>query len=117
MDERAVSWMENQFKGAGLAVDRISFNENYHKKTGIYVKLHIVDGNGTPTREIVRFMFPREDVVFIAQMEYPYGDTRAVQQDWDYIMWNFDLVEPHEGGDDDGKDDGDGDADGEGGEE
>lgn len=93
MDERAVSWMENQFKQAGLAVDRISFNENYHKKTGIYAKLQIVDGNGTPTREIVRFMFPREDVVFVAQMAYPYGDTRAVQQDWDYIMWNFDLID------------------------
>mgnify|MGYP006921739875 CR=1 FL=1 len=40
-----------------------------------------MDG-GEPTREIVQFMFPREDVVFIARMEYPFGETRSVDADW-----------------------------------
>ncbi|MCA9653498.1 MAG: hypothetical protein H6712_29055 [Myxococcales bacterium] len=92
LDERAVTWFEGQFKEAGLDVDEISYQHDYHKKTGIYAKLHIVDGNGEPEREIIQFMFPREDVVFIARMDYPFGETRSVEQDWQYIMWNFDFT-------------------------
>lgn len=92
IDERAVTWFEGQFKEAGLDVDEISYQHDYHKKAGIYSKLHIVDGNGEPQREIIQFMFPREDVVFIARMEYPFGETRSVEQDWQYIMWNFDFT-------------------------
>ena len=93
LDERAIAWFENMYKQNGFAVDEISFQHDYQKKSGIYTKLHIIDPNtGTPTREIVQFMFPREDVVFIARMEYPFGETRSVEQDWKYILWNFDLV-------------------------
>lgn len=92
IDERAVTWFEGQFKQAGLHVDEISYQHDYKKKAGIYAKLHIIDGStGEPEREIVRFMFPREDVVFIAEMDYPFGETRSVDQDWDYVMWNFDF--------------------------
>ncbi len=91
IDERAVSWFEGQFKQAGLDVNEISYQHEYNKKAGIYAKLYILDGNGEPEREIVQFMFPREDVVFIAKMEYPFGETRSVEQDWQYIMWNFDF--------------------------
>ena len=42
-------------------------------------------------------MFPREDVVFIAKMDYPFGETRSVDQDWQYIMWNFDFEAPSAG--------------------
>ncbi len=94
IDERAVTWFEGQFKQAGLAVHEISYQHEYHKKAGIYAKLHITDGDGQPEREIVQFMFPREDVVFIAKMEYPFGETRSVDQDWQYIMWNFDFAAP-----------------------
>lgn len=92
IDERAVTWFEGQFKEAGLDVDEISYQHDYHKKTGIYAKLHILDGNGEPEREIIQFMFPREDVVFIARMDYPFGETRSVDADWQYIMWNFDFA-------------------------
>ncbi|MEM9460745.1 MAG: hypothetical protein AAGF11_41660 [Myxococcota bacterium] len=95
IDERAVTWFEGQFKQAGLDVSDISYQHEYQKKSGIYAKLHIVDGStGEPEREIVQFMFPREDVVFIAKMDYPFGETRSVDQDWQYLMWNFDFEKP-----------------------
>ena len=97
LDERAVTWFEGQFKQAGLAVADISYQHEYHKKAGIYAKLHVMDG-GEPTREIVQFMFPREDVVFIARMEYPFGETRSVDADWQAILWYFDFAAPAEEG-------------------
>lgn len=94
LDERAVTWFENSYKQAGLAVDEISYQHDFQKKSGIYAKLHVVEqGESAPTREIVRFMFPRKDVVFIAQMEYPFGETRSIDQDWKYILWNFEFQE------------------------
>ncbi len=93
LDERAVSWFENQFKSAGLSVDDISYQHDFQKKTGIYAKLHVTEGDSpTPTREIIQFMFPHKDVVFIARMEYPFGETRSVDQDWKYLLWNFDWL-------------------------
>jgi hypothetical protein len=91
LDERAVQWFESQYKQAGLSVDEISFQHDFQKKSGIYAKLHVTDGT-TPTREIIQFMFPRNDVVFIARMEYPFGDKRSIDQDWKYILWNFDWI-------------------------
>jgi hypothetical protein len=94
LDERAVSWFENQFKQSGLGVDEISYQHEFQKKAGIYAKLHVVDSDGTaPEREIIQFMFPRRDVVFIARMEYPFGEKRSVDQDWKYILWNFEFVD------------------------
>jgi hypothetical protein len=90
LDERSVSWFENQYKSSGLSVDEISFQHDFQKKSGIYAKLHIVDRETNhPTREIIQFMFPRDDVVFIARMEYPFGESRSVDQDWKYLLWNF----------------------------
>jgi hypothetical protein len=91
IDERAVTWFEGQFRQAGLDVGDISYQHEYHKKAGIYAKLHVMDG-GEPTREIQQFMFPREDVVFIARMEYPFGETRSVDSDWQAILWYFDFA-------------------------
>lgn len=96
LDERSVAWFENSYKQAGLDVDEISYQHDYQKKAGIYAKLHIVDDEGTPTREIVQFLFPRDDVVYVARMEYPFGETRSVDADWQYILWNFDFVGPGE---------------------
>jgi len=95
LDERSVSWMENQYQQAGLKVEELSYQADFQKKSGIYAKLHVMDG-GTPTREILQFMFPREDIVFIARTEYPFGDSRAIEQDWSYIVWNFDYYVPAE---------------------
>jgi|GEM_PF-1234922 len=110
IDERSVTWFKNKYKQAGLEVDEIAYQSDYQKKAGIYTRLHVMDtSTNTPTREIVQFMFPRQDVVFIARMEYPFGDTRSVDKDWQYILWNFnwlgqgDAAEaPAEGGDDEG---------------
>lgn len=94
LDERAVSWFENQFKQAGMGVDEISYQHEFQKKAGIYAKLHIIDSDGTaPEREIIQFMFPKQDVVFIARMEYPFGEKRSVDQDWKYILWNFEFLQ------------------------
>jgi hypothetical protein len=99
IDERAVTWFEGQFKQAGLSVSDISYQHEYHKKAGIYAKLHVVDGSsGEPEREIIQFMFPREDVVFIARMEYPFGETRSVDADWQALLWYFDFTATAEEG-------------------
>jgi len=97
IDERAVTWFEGQFKQAGLEVADISYQHEYHKKAGIYAKLRVMDG-GEPSREIVQFMFPRQDVVFIAKMEYPFGETRSVDADWQALLWYFDFTAAAEEG-------------------
>ena len=110
LDERSVTWFKNKYQQAGLSVDEIAYQSDYQKKAGIYTRLHVMDtSTNTPTREIVQFMFPRKDVVFIARMEYPFGDTRSVDKDWQYILWNFNWLgegggedAPAEGDDDEG---------------
>ena len=90
IDERAVAYYNNAYKESGLKVEELAFNDDYFYKTGIYAKLQVMDESGTNAiREIQQFMWPVQDVVFIARMEYPYGDTRAVQQDWKAIMPYF----------------------------
>lgn len=93
MDERTVTWFENQYKQQGLDVEEISYQHDYNKKEGIYFKLHVMDREtNTPTREIIQFMFPRGDVIFIARMEYPFGESRSVDTDWNKLLWAFDLT-------------------------
>jgi hypothetical protein len=90
IDERAVAYYNNAYKEAGLKVEELAFNDDYFYKTGIYAKLQVMDESGTnAVREIQQFMWPVQDVVFIARMEYPYGDSRAIQQDWKAIMPYF----------------------------
>ncbi len=90
IDERAVAFYNNSYKEAGLKVEELAFNDDYFYKTGIFAKLQVMDESGTnAVREIQQFMWPVNDVVFIARMEYPYGDSRAIQQDWKAIMPYF----------------------------
>lgn len=90
VDERAVAYYRNVYQEAGLNIEDLAFNDGYFDKTGIFAKLHVMDESGqNAVREIQQFMFPYGDVLFIARMEYPYGDTRAVQQDWKAIMPYF----------------------------
>lgn len=89
VDERAVAYYSNTYQQAGLKVEDLSYNDDYFQKTGIFAKLQTTDESGNAVREIQQFMFPYGDVLFIARMEYPYGDTRAVQQDWKAIMPYF----------------------------
>ncbi|WAS96283.1 hypothetical protein [Nannocystis punicea] len=89
VDERAVAFYRNQYQERGLSIEDLSFNDGYFDKTGIYAKLQVTDESGNATREIQQFMFPYGDVLYIARMEYPYGDTRAIAQDWKSIMPYF----------------------------
>lgn len=90
VDERAVAFYRNQYQEAGLNIEDLSFNDGYFDKTGIYAKLQVMDESGTnAVREIQQFMFPYGDVMYIARMEYPFGDTRAIAQDWKAIMPYF----------------------------
>lgn len=89
VDERAVAFYRNQYQEQGLSIEDLSFNDGYFDKTGIYAKLQVVDESGNATREIQQFMFPYGDVMYIARMEYPFGDTRAIAQDWKAIMPYF----------------------------
>lgn len=89
VDERAVAYYRNQYQQAGLNIEDLSFNDGYFDKTGIFAKLQVVDETGNAVREIQQFMFPYGDVMYIARTEYPFGDTRAIQQDWKSIMPYF----------------------------
>ena len=97
LDERSVAYFENELRGKGYSVDEIAFNDSYHDKKGIYFKYQEVNSDGDATREIVEFMFPFQDVVFIAHMDYPFGDTRSVNADWSAIMWYFKFDMPAAG--------------------
>lgn len=93
VDERAVAYYRNVYQEAGLNIEDLAFNDGYFDKTGIYAKLHVMDESGqNAIREIQQFMFPYGDVLFIARMEYPFGDTRAIAQDWKSIMPYFKVT-------------------------
>lgn len=95
IDERAVAYFRTQYQEAGLTVNELSFNDDYHNKRGIYAELQVPAGDSdNPATEIVQFMFPYKDVVLIARMEYPFGDTRSVSTDWSAIMWYFNFEMP-----------------------
>lgn len=98
INERAVETFRAKFQNAGFKVDEITYHEEYMakpKRRGIEAKIQIIDtSSGYPSREILRFMFPREDVIFIAQIDYPFGDDRSgMMSDWQRILWNFQFDE------------------------
>lgn len=90
VDERAVAFFNNEYKEAGLKVEELAYNDDYFSKNGIYAKLQVMDESGeNAVREIQQFMWPMDDVLFIVRTEYPFGDSRAIQQDWKSIMPYF----------------------------
>lgn len=90
IDERSVAYFRNTYQGEGIEVRELSFNDDYHDKRGIYSELVVPSGDDeTPATEIIQFLFPMGDVIFVARMEYPFGDTRAVTADWKAMMWYF----------------------------
>ena len=96
VNERTVETFRSKYLNAGYKVDEITYVEDYltkENRSGIYSKVHLIDGEGYPTREIQRFMFPKDDVLFIAHIDYPYGDDRSgIMGDWERILWNFEFV-------------------------
>ena len=98
INERAVETFRARFQNAGYVVDDINFIEDYMGKEGrrgIEAQVHLMDSStGYPSREIRRFMFPKGDVLFIAHIDYPYGDDRSgINSDWQRILWNFEYLE------------------------
>jgi hypothetical protein len=98
INERTVETFRSRFQNAGYVVDDINFVEDYMGKEGrrgIEAQVHLMDSStGYPSREIRRFMFPKGDVLFIAHIDYPYGDDRSgINSDWQRILWNFQYIE------------------------
>ncbi|MCA9685463.1 MAG: hypothetical protein KC457_25015 [Myxococcales bacterium] len=98
ISERAVTSYTTQYRQAGFEVDQIQYFDEYLAKPGrrgIEILVHTLDSEtGYPEREIRRFMFPRDDVLFIAHIDYPYGDDRSgINSDWERILWYFEFAE------------------------
>ena len=98
INERGVAILKAEYVQQGYKVDEIIYIEDYQGKRGrrgIQSVLHVMDADGKyPEREIQRFRFPVGDIVFVAQVDYPYGDDRSgIESDWQRILWNFQLDE------------------------
>ncbi|PRQ03528.1 hypothetical protein ENSA5_15580 [Enhygromyxa salina] len=98
INERATASYKLQYEQAGFEVESLNYFDEYLAKPGrrgIEVVAHTVDSDsGYPDREIRRFMFPKGDVVFIAHVDYPFGQDRSgINSDWERILWNFQFAE------------------------
>jgi hypothetical protein len=98
INERGVQTLESMYIQNGYEVANVMYIEDYQSKAGrrgIESIVHQMDAeNRYPEREIQRFRFPAGDVIFIAEIDYPYGDDRSgIANDWQRILWNFQLDE------------------------
>jgi len=98
INERATAALTNQYEQAGFKVESINYYDEYLSKAGrrgIEIIVQTINPeNGYPDREIRRFMFPKDDVVFIAHIDYGYGDDRSgINRDWERILWSFQFAE------------------------
>ncbi len=98
INERGVAILKAEYEQQGVRVDSIMYIEDYQGKPGrrgIESKVHLMDSEGKyPETEIQRFRFPVGDIVFVAEVSYPYGDDRSgIANDWQRILWNFQLDE------------------------
>jgi hypothetical protein len=98
INERSVESYKLQYQNAGFKVVDIGYHDEYLAKPGrrgIEAIVQTIDTEtGYPDREIKRFMFPKDDVVFIAHIDYGYGDDRSgIDSDWQRILWAFQFVE------------------------
>lgn len=97
INERSVATIENQLTTQGFKVEEAAYYDEYLSKPGrrgILVEYHTVDSDGFPVEYVRRFMFPKDDVLFVVQTEFPYANDRSgVDRDWQRILWNFQLDE------------------------
>ncbi len=98
INERTTASYQLQYEQAGYKVESINFFDEYLSKPGrrgIEVVAQTIDSStGYPDREIRRFMFPKDDVVFIAHIDYDFGaDRSGINSDWERILWNFHYAE------------------------
>lgn len=98
INERATASLTNKYEQEGYKVESINYFDEYMSKAGrrgIEILVQTINtSNGYPDREIRRFIFPKDDVVFIAHIDYPYGDDRSgINRDWERILWSFQYAE------------------------
>jgi len=98
INERAVATFEEKYREMGYQVETVDYYDEYMNKPGrrgILSEYHTMDkSSGYPDREVRRFLFPKGDVIFIASVDFPYGDDRSgINADWQRILWNFQFAE------------------------
>lgn len=98
ISERSTASHKLEYEQAGFVVDSLNYFDEYLAKPGrrgIEVVAHTVDkGTGYPLREIRRFTFPKDDVMFIVHVDYEYGaDRSGINSDWERIVWSFQFLE------------------------
>lgn len=98
INERSTVSLKTEYEQAGFQVQSINYFDDYLTKPGrrgIEIIAQTVDSStGYPDREIRRFIFPKDDVLFIFHVDYAYGDDRSgINSDWERIVWNFQLAE------------------------
>lgn len=98
INERSTASYKLQYEQAGFQVESVNYFDEYLSKAGrrgIEVVARTIDSEtGYPKREIRRFMFPKDDIVFIAHIDYAFGDDRSgINSDWERILWNFQYAE------------------------
>ena len=98
ISERSTASYKLQYEQAGFVVDSLNYFDEYMTKAGrrgIEVVAHTEDkSTGYPVREVKRFMFPKDDVVFIIHVDYEYGaDRSGINSDWERIVWGFQFAE------------------------
>lgn len=98
INERSTVSLRTQYEEAGFKIEQINYFDDYLNKPGrrgIEIIAQTMDSStGYPDREIRRFIFPKDDVLFIFHVDYAYGDDRSgINSDWERIVWNFQLAE------------------------
>jgi hypothetical protein len=98
ISERSTASHQLEYEQAGFVVDSLNYFDEYMAKPGrrgIEVVAHTVDkGTGYPVRELRRFIFPKDDVMFIIHVDYEYGaDRSGINSDWERIVWSFQYQE------------------------
>lgn len=98
INERSTVSMKVQYEQSGFQIREINYFDDYLTKPGrrgIEVIAQTIDKeSGYPDREIRRFIFPKDDVLFIIHVDYRYGDDPSgINSDWERIVWNFQFAE------------------------
>jgi hypothetical protein len=98
INERSVVSMKVQYEQAGFQVEEINYFDDYLNKPGrrgIEIRAQTVDSEtGYPKRVLRRFLFPKDDVLFIFHIDYDISaNTGSINSDWEAIVWQFQLQE------------------------
>jgi hypothetical protein len=97
INERTVETLKLQYQSQGWSVEEIGYHGSYMdkpKRAGIAMRVVLPSTGDEEGVEIQRFMWPVDDVLFIAETRYAPGTDRSgMNFDWKRILWNFQLDE------------------------